>query len=135
MPRKSEFLASLHCLNGRILCSLSDLKSFSFGMIGILNHSLAEKACTARFYARKTLRGPNLNEGLSLGFPPFPAQGLESSPRGLASAQVLASPRGLPLLFSAMWVEEPGTNCRGDTKVPGHHAFCEKSWRTSTKAI
>ena len=43
MPRKSEFLASLHCLNGSILCSLSDLKSFSFGMIGILNHSLAEE--------------------------------------------------------------------------------------------
>ena len=86
MPRKSEFLASLHCLNGSILCSLSDLKSFSFGMIGILNHSLAEKhaqRASMIFYARKTLRGPNLHEGLSWGFPPFPAfPGLESSPRG-----------------------------------------------------
>jgi len=60
------------------------------------------------------LRKENLERskpaGLSWAFPPFPAQ-------------VLASPRGLPLLFSAMWVEEPGTNCRGDTKVPGHHAM------------
>ena len=36
-------MASLHCLNGSTLCNLSDLDSFCFGIIVILNHSLAEK--------------------------------------------------------------------------------------------
>jgi hypothetical protein len=58
-----------------------------------------------------------------LGIPTIPSAGLRILTTWPNSAQVLASPRGLPLLFSAMWVEEPGTNCRGDTKVPGHHAM------------